>query len=826
MNHALTAPSMELILNRIFGSNTFYLIRFMNLKNVIDICILVLLSTQGVFCADSDTLSPVSRHNPIQGEHIYKESIYVSLDKNFYVSGEYLRFKIYCLESGNKYPSMLSKIAYLELLDTGNNSIIQAKIQLIDGIGYGDLFIPSNFNSGNYIFRAYTKWMRNCGPEEFFHSIITIINPFRKAGLLPEPKSDKINLKFSPEGGDLVYGLRSKIAFQATDDSGNGIELTGYIVDDSDSSLLEFTPDKSGLGSFFLKTEIGKSYHAKILLPDSSENIFKLPVIKSSGHVMHIEKLNNQDLSIKVESSNTSTKESLLLEGIIDNDILFQYIMDIEEGHGSIQVSYDDFAPGILQIYLKNFKDQILNQRRIIIYPAEGIHLNIQPNKKTYQKREKMVVKISSRDHSEIPVDMDLSISVALYDATFDRYRNDIGSYLLLHELIKINPDFSTVLEDCITEHCKKKLDNLLLVSSDIDFKQNDLQQDPGSAEFIPEFRSHIITGKLTNNQTKLPESGIKAYLSTPSKNANFIAAQSRQNGRLIFELPNMKDLNKIIVQTDNTKDTNFNIDIDDPFSKEYASINIPKFDLDEGLEIFLEKTSKNMQIRNAYLKYSPIMEIMIDSDSSVFYEPDEVYYLDDYTRFPVMEEVMREYVKGVYVRRNQEGFHFKILDLDRTETYQENPLILIDGIPIFDVDDIMETDPLFMKKIETVRKRFIKDGYEYSGIVSFFTYKGDLSGYNVQEKAEVIKYEGIQARRKYVSPAYDNTVDKKTRIPDYRNVLYWNPQFHTNEKGEAILEFYTSDDSGDYEIRVEGIDKDGRTAFGKLLIQVQDNPK
>ncbi len=798
----------------------------MNLKIVIGIVILFLHFDQRVFCADSDTLSAVSRPDPKQGIQPYKESVYVSYDNNFYLSGEYLRFKIYCFESGKNNPSDLSKIAYLELLDTGNNSLLQAKIQLTRGTGYGDLFIPSNFISGNYILRAYTKWMRNWGPEAFFHSVIPIINPFRKAGLLPEPTSDKINIKFSPEGGELVYGLRSKVAFHATDDSGNGIDFAGYILDESDSALLKFTPVQSGLGTFFIKPESGRSYHARIILPDSSEYLFKLPEIKSGGYVMLFEKLKTQDLLIQVESTNKSNKERLLLEGINDTGIQFQYNIDVEEGNGSIQIPHSDLKPGILQVCLKNSQGQVINQRKTIIYPAEKIHLNVQTNNNTYQKREKVVVKIDCRDPEGIPLDMDLTISVSLYNSYFDRYRNDMGSYLLLDELIKTNPDLCKKVKDCSTEHGRKMLDILLLVDSDVDSKQNDLEYDHGSAEFIPEFRNHIITGTLTDIRTKLPQPGVMAYLTSPSKNANFIADQSREDGRLIFELPKDHDLNKIIVQTDYTKNTNSKIEIDDPFSNEYANINIPNFDLDEGLEDFLKNSSRNMQIRNAYLKYSPIMEVKQNSDSSVFYEPDEVYYLDDYTRFPVMEEVMREYVAGVYVRKNQEGFHYKILDLDRIETFQENPLMLIDGVPIFDADEIMETDPLFIKKIETVRKRFIKDGYEYSGIVSFFTYKGDLYGFNLQEKAEVMDYEGIQTTRKYPNPEYAKEVDKKTRIPDYRNVLYWDPQFRTNEKGEATLEFYTSDDTGLYEIRVEGIDKKGRTASSKLYIQVQDNPE
>jgi hypothetical protein len=778
------------------------------------------------FCAESDTLSIKHPQNTLNGRNSYKERIYVSHDKSFYLSGEHLRFKIYCLDADRNLPSALSKVAYLEVMDTSNNSIIQTKILLTQGIGFGDIFIPSNINSGNYILRCYTKWMRNSGAEEFFHTIIPIINPFRRAGLLPIPKSSGIMLKFNPDGGNLVYGLKSKIAFLATNSTGNGIAFMGSIMNESDSSLLEFGSLKSGLGSFFFRPEPNRSYYAKIMLKDSSKYVFELPKIKTSGYIMHVNRLNGEDISIEVRAGGESMTGNLYLEGYIDNRRQFKYNLIIDEGSENIFISRDQLDQGLLQINLKNSLDQTLNHRKVIIYPRDRINLNIKTDKDTYGKREKVIVKIKSRNSEELPVKMDLSVSASIHHAAFDKFRNNIDSYLLFNEMIKANPNYNAYFNDCQSEQCRSTLDNLLLVNSDSVVIQSDLKYNSDSVNYIPEFRHHIIAGKLTNKLTKSPEEGVMAYLSIPSKKANFLATQSKQDGVLFFELPDNADLNKIIVQTDNTNNTNYNIEIEDPYSKEFANINVPRFDLDITLKNFIEKTSTNMQVRNAYLKYSSIMEVQNNPDSSTFYDPDAVYYLDDYTRFPVMEEVMREYVGGVYVRRNQEGFHFKILDLDRTETFQENPLILIDGIPVFDADEIMDINPLEIKKIETVRKRYIKDGFKYSGIVSFFTYKGDLQGYKLQENVEVIEYDGIQAMRKYIHPEYVSKQDKDSRIPDYRNVLYWNPKFQTNDQGEATLEFFTSDDTGEYELHIEGISNNGRTALGKLLFHVVDNPE
>jgi hypothetical protein len=213
-------------------------------------------------------------------------------------------------------------------------------------------------------------------------------------------------------------------------------------------------------------------------------------------------------------------------------------------------------------------------------------------------------------------------------------------------------------------------------------------------------------------------------------------------------------------------------------------------------------------------------------TDTTTFFEPDATFYLDDYTRFPVMEEVFREYITGVYVRRNGDSYHFRILDFSRTETFRENPLILLDGLPVFDATDIINLNPLSIEKIETVRRRFLKGVNLFSGIVSLSSYDGDLIGYTPEAKALRMSYEGLQPHRLYPGPSYDRTSEEEERMPDYRNVLYWNPQVSTDEKGSLIVEFFTSDNDGLYKIKVEGISAGGLPVSGKAFFEVSSDPE
>jgi hypothetical protein len=80
----------------------------------------------------------------------------------------------------------------------------------------------------------------------------------------------------------------------------------------------------------------------------------------------------------------------------------------------------------------------------------------------------------------------------------------------------------------------------------------------------------------------------------------------------------------------------------------------------------------------------------------------------------------------------------------------------------------------------------------------------------------------GIGPERHFNQVKYtgDDLVDG--RKPDYRNTLYWNPSLSTDEKGNAGVTFYTSDEKGKYLITIDGISQDGKTLTKQLVLEVE----
>jgi len=228
-----------------------------------------------------------------------------------------------------------------------------------------------------------------------------------------------------------------------------------------------------------------------------------------------------------------------------------------------------------------------------------------------------------------------------------------------------------------------------------------------------------------------------------------------------------------------------------------------------------------SMQVQDIfYQDRAPLANAV--KDSSNFYgKPDASYLLDDYTRFTVMEEVMREYVPGVMVRKRKDGFHFMNLNDAHKSIFTEDPLVLLDGVPVFDIDKIMEFDPLKVKKLDVFTHRYYLGNVSMTGLVSYTTYTGDLAGFVLDPRSVVVNYEGLQLQREFYSPPYDTPKQRESRWPDQRNVLFWAPQVVTKD-GRQHLEFYTSDVAGDYNIVIRGMTADGLSGSAVYAFQVK----
>ena len=145
--------------------------------------------------------------------------------------------------------------------------------------------------------------------------------------------------------------------------------------------------------------------------------------------------------------------------------------------------------------------------------------------------------------------------------------------------------------------------------------------------------------------------------------------------------------------------------------------------------------------------------------------------------------------------------------------------MVLIDGIPLTDQNKVFAYDPLKMKKLEVVTRRYVLGSANVGGIASFETYGGRFDAFELDPAVIMLDYEGLQLQRSFYAPDY--SVTNNPRIPDFRSTLYWNPKVMAAPGSQQKLSFYTGDQTGRFRVVIQGVSDSGKTVQVEKTINV-----
>jgi hypothetical protein len=697
---------------------------------------------------------------------------------------------------------------------------LQTKVGLGKGHGDGSLYLPLTLSTGNYKLRAYTSWMRNYGTEGFFEKSISVVNARKSAGTLFAPAPLKYSVAFFPEGGNLVENFSSKIGFKITDQYGRGIECSGVITEDDQDTVARFRPLRFGIGNVVLTPRPGHHYRSTVRLEDGTAISTLLPAAYKEGVVMSVSDEEKDRVRVNVQS--TASESSIYLIAQNRQSVRMAQTIFLKQGKANFLLNKSSLGEGINQLTLFNAARQPICERLIFIPPASALHLELTADRQHYATRKKIILQISARSGKDTAVSADCSLSVFRVDSLRPLPAGHIMEYLWLVSELKGKIESPEYYFD--HQEDGQAADNLMITQGWRRFRWEEVvRRAVPSFDYAPDYHGAIITGKIVDSRTGASATRrVQAYLSVPGTRTQFTSAYCDDAGQIRFELKDFYGAQQMIVQMDPAVDSLFRVDIANPFSETYTDIPLAPFVLPSFDSSVLMDRSVAMQVLNRYggekLKQFHFPEV---DTGTFYYPPDYSYLLDNYTRFTTMEEVLREYVTAMQVRKRGSHFHLPLLDLPSNRFFENDPLILLDGVPIFNIDSLMAMDPLKIRKLETVQRKYFLGGTSYNGMMNWITYKGDLGGYILDPHATVIDYEGLQLQREFYSPSYETENQTASHLPDFRNVLYWSPIVPIDSLGKASVNFYSSDLPGQYIVVAEGIAGDGAAGSSLLSFKV-----
>jgi hypothetical protein len=672
--------------------------------------------------------------------------------------------------------------------------------------------------------------MKNFSAHNYFNKNITIVNTTKNldTAVIHEPVNYKAG--FFPEGGNLVNGLVSEIAFKVNDNRNKGIHSEGVIVDEQNDTIVPIKTFHSGIGHFYLKPEKGKNYTAIINCENGSSIRETLPKAYDAGYVMHVADTGANNIKISIASRQDNIQEEMYI--IIQNNgrINFARSLPVKNGSAFLIINKDSLEDGIAQVTLFDANKRPQCERLYFKRPKNKMLINAKADKDKYHLRSKVLIDVTTTIGKENLLAGNLSASVMRLDGLHKPDEENIFSYLWLSSNLRgaIEDPAYYFSDNADTDEA---LDNLVLAQGWRKFDWNLLQDKP-SFTYVPEYSGHIITGKITDDNTKKPIADVLVYLSVPGRRVQLKGCISDTAGLIHFDMKDFFGSNQIIVQPIAGTGKHYHVEIFSPFSEQLTGNDIPAFTLSENDRNYLQARKFHTEIETGYHEkdlqrlQTPVI------DTLPFYaKATKTYLLDNYTRFTTMEEVMREYVDEIDVRRRGEDFRFMSLNMPATELsnlqtvesmFKNNPLVLLDGVPVFDINKIIAFDPLKVQKLEVVASKYYSGPIVADGIVSYTTYKGNLEGYTLDPGDLVLDYDGLQQQRIFYSPDYSTNEKLQSRLPDFREVLYWSPDVDTNEKGQGLFSFFTGDIPGKYFVNIQGISSNGDAGSVGFILDVE----
>ncbi len=383
------------------------------------------------------------------------EKIYLHTDRSNYTIGEDLWYKAYSVYAYSNTIFDNSKLLYVELISPESKIVARHITKLDNGLGHGDFKLTDDsigVKPGRYQIRAYTNWTRNFGDDFVFKKEIEIVGFNNNSGNTTEGKealklsesnsaanSLPISIQFFPEGGSLIEGVSSWVAFKAVDTNGYPVNVKGQVLDDKGNQVAQIESKHDGMGVFILTPEKDMQYIAELDNLYGEKTKTTIPKAQKQGYVLSaINRKGKHVVTIKTnqETLDKNPKASLTLIGTTRGVSYFEGTQALNETTYSFLLPDEGFPEGIAQITLYDEAMKPYSERLLYIEKENNVNVSLTTNKQQYTPNEKVVVNVSSKTTEGNPVLASFSVS-STEATTVNNETTNICSYFLMESDIK-----------------------------------------------------------------------------------------------------------------------------------------------------------------------------------------------------------------------------------------------------------------------------------------------------------------------------------------------------------------------------------------------------
>lgn len=771
----------------------------------------------------------------VYAEQFPKEKIHVHFDKTIYNKEETIWYKIYILDDQGL--TQLSKNVYMEWFDQAGKLIRQHVAPLFQSTAKGSFDLPADYTGSVIRMKVYTRWSLNDDPAFGFERDIVINN--NETIVKPSKTENNTLVNVFPEGGELITGLNSLVAFKATDKFGKPVNIKGLLVNQLGKTLDTIKVRHDGMGSFRLMPKAGESYSLKWIDPAGNTGIIAIPVNPKEGITLSVT-TNNEFANVKVERTANIPENFKRLNLLVHMNqvVLFKVSLNTaDKPLLAANIPIEGLNTGILQFSL--FSSDWLPMAERIVFVNNREHefgAKLIPQLVTLTKKGKNVFDIFVADTTVT------NMSVAVTDASLEssQANHTIYSDFLLSSELKgkiHNPGYYLSSDsDSVTAN----LDLVMLTNGWRKFNWEKLK-----ASIAPEIKYPVetdiirVSGKVYGLKTvSANDLMLNLIIQNKDSSKNFIFQPVTKEG--LFQSENMFifDTARIFYNFNQNQKLNelTQVQFDNGLLKASAKMLELK---DENMlnlwndSVSLAKMNAFLQMQEDWKKrssYKTLQEVIIKAKAKSNEQAiDERYasglfaggdaqvfdFLNDPAALGGIDIIsyLQGRVAGLMINRS--GASTTMSWRGATpDLYLDQMQVGADFIQSINVQDIA--------MVKVFRPPFFGSmGGGSGGAIAIYTKKGgDFKGDNSKSSKSMQStlLVGYTRFKEFFNPQYENPAENNDT--DIRTTLYWNPYVITNKKSPRFkVQFFNNDISKRLQIVLEGVNADGKiTRVVKIL--------
>lgn len=833
--------------------------------------LLFLLSVCGLFAMNARGENPPAKvifeqyMNQAQtfADNYPREKAYLHFDNTSYYVGDTIWFKAYVTLAEKQVFSSISRPLYVELVDQAGHVTDKQIIKLSQGEGSGQFVLPQSMLSGYYEVRAYTRWMLAFSDPQYFSRTLPIyqlshsdqlersISTYELSPSMekrPEETREKLSLRFFPEGGQLVEGVTSQVAFKAESKNEGNLQLSGTLYTKEGQEITSFETLHDGMGAFEY-TPSALPAIAKVNFQGKKYE-FTLPKALPNGYVLKVD--NNAGAISVTVSCNAATPQDTLAVFISHQGRphAYQLIHCQANEPQQFTVLSRKLPAGVLQISLLNRAGNTLCDRFVFASPRAPLQISPKGLKEIYAPYAPIRCELQLNNAIGEPMPGKLSVSIRdAVRSDYMEYDNNIFTDLLLTSDLKgyIHQPGYYFTESSLRK--QKELDILLMVHG---WRKYDMTQQIGISPFIPlqlPESQLVLYGQVKSTilKNKLKDIALSVMV---KRDAEIITGQTvtDENGHFSIPLEDFEGSMEAVIQTrkvgkERNKDASILIDRHfSPATRAYGYKELhpewgniahwqqeaEKFDslyMDsirrvDGLYLLDEVEIKSKRRRQSTNMATKINEQSIDAYYDIRQAVDQLR--DNGKVVTTIPEVMEKLNPLFYWDRSNDNC-----------TYRQKPICYIMDNKILSSTEVN----MMLTEIDGLASIIISKGT--GGVDDEIIQNTKMSNSNDVDVSELDKYsifyliplprhdvlnkhetaalgtrqtvmQGYTPALEYYSPAY---IDKELYMDkaDKRRTLYWNPTVQTDENGKAVIECYNNQYSTPLIIQAETMSNDGK---------------